>query len=475
VLSCGGMKERLKLLQALCKQRGFIFPSCELYGGFANSFDFGPLGTQLKKNLHDAWWKRFVQGKRVGLVEEEGIVEEKCFALDSSMLMPNTVWRNSGHLENFCDPLVDCKKCRRRFRADDVVEQESSNEDMMKILRSRECPCGKVDPWGNQVSDIRTFNLMFETNVGPVVDAKSQVFLRPETAQGAYINFGTIAKCTGARLPFGVAQTGKAFRNEITPRNYIFRTREFEQMEMQWFCDPNESEGWFEYWLKECEAWLHGVVGIRKGSVRMKEHPQGKLAHYAKRTVDMEFEFPFGWGELWGISDRGTHDLTCHSQKFTDPVDGRKLTPAVIEPALGLSRLVLAVLCDAFTQEEGEKTKRTVLRLNPSISPISVALLPLIKNNVDHNTFCDQLSARMMHAMPDAIIVRERQGGSAGKRYRRHDEIGTPFCITIDDQTSQDDSVTVRERDSMKQIRVSMDELARMNAINNIIEKFDSI
>jgi len=433
-------------LVSLCKRRGFVFPTSEIYGGFSNSYDFGPLGTQLKKNLLDSWWRRFVTSQR------------NCHGIDSACLLPPKVWEQSGHLSNFTDPLVDCKSCGKRFRADHLVD-DYQQDTCADSLAANKCPCGNLQIWGDDVSSVREFNLMFGTSVGPIEGQGSLAYLRPETAQGAYINFNNVATSAREKLPFGIAQTGKAFRNEVTPGNFIFRTREFEQMELQWFCTQEESPEWFEHWLNLAQDWLVNEVGIKPESVRLLEHEKDKLAHYAVRTVDIEFKFPFGWGELWGIANRGVYDLTCHGITYSNSASKEKCVPAVIEPALGLSRLVLAALSDAYEVEElPNNDKRTVLHLHHNIAPITWAVLPLIPKDEDQIRIATEIHSSLAMAPYGCVDIDISRTG-IGKRYRRQDEVGTPFCITIDFDSKTDSAVTVRERDSMKQIRLPVDVL----------------
>ena len=423
-----------------------MFPTAELHGGLANAFDYGPLGALLKKNVLDLWWRRFVT--------QEPAVR----ALDSAVLLPPKVWEHSGHLSHFSDPLVDCKQCKRRFRADHVAGFEAARAEAS--LAAAGCPCGSLARWGEQVSEVRQFNLMFKTQVGPLEGAGSAAYLRPETAQGAYVNFAHVREVGAARLPFGIAQAGKAFRNEVTPGQFTFRTREFEQMELQWFCRPEEGNRWLEHWLAEGQAWLRGTLGLRAESTRLAEHAKEDLAHYARRTVDIEFKYPFGWGELWGFADRGTHDLACHGLSYSDPATKEQLVPNVVEPALGLSRLVLALICDAMDEETlKDGDKRTVLRFAPAVAPFSVALLPLAPKNELQLATCSALFAQLA-ANPWGAPTVDTASTSIGKKYRRQDEAGTPFCATVDFLTAQDSCVTLRDRDSMRQVRIKIDDLA---------------
>mmetsp|Transcript_983 Transcript_983/g.2341 ORF Transcript_983/g.2341 Transcript_983/m.2341 type:complete len:461 (+) Transcript_983:192-1574(+) len=444
-----GAKDLAEVVR-LCKTRGFVFASNEIHGGFANSFDYGPLGTLLKRNVEQAWWRRFVTQ------------EEACFGLDSSVMLPPVVWEKSGHLENFSDPLVDCRKCGKRFRADHLSEVD--DRDLMhKDLQNGPCPCGKVNPWSDQVSDVRDFNLMFESSVGPIANDGAKAFFRPETAQGTYLNFTNYTKTARPRLPLGIAQVGKAFRNEVTPGQFLFRTREFEQMELQWFCAAEDANNWLEHWLKEGMHWLLNDMGLRKESLRLCEHAPEKLAHYSLRTTDVEFHYPFGWGELWGFANRGTYDLSCHGVTHREPGGGQPFVPTVIEPALGLNRLVLAILCDAFAVEEVGSETRTVLHLSPTIAPYSIAVLPLIKNSQEQVEISEDIVRKFRTAQPHLNVTLEATSTKIGKKYRRQDEIGTPFCVTVDYDSITSGEVTVRDRDSMQQVRVNASELPSMS------------
>ncbi|GBG26577.1 Glycine--tRNA ligase [Hondaea fermentalgiana] len=459
-----GAKDLQEIVR-LCKTRGFVFASNDIHGGFANSFDFGPLGVLLKRNIEQSWWRRFVTE------------QDACYGLDSSVMLPPVVWEKSGHLQNFSDPLVDCRNCGKRYRADHLCEAEGNDETnrqaMREVLSNGKCPCGKLQPWGEEVSKVRDFNLMFETLVGPVVEDGAAAFFRPETAQGTYLNFGNYTKTAQPRLPLGIAQVGKAFRNEVTPGQFLFRTREFEQMELQWFCRDEEAEQWFDHWLAEGLSWLHGTIGVRPESVRLCEHDASQLAHYARRTTDIEFKYPFGWGELWGFANRGTYDLSCHGVEYREPGGGKSFVPTVIEPALGLNRLVLAVLCDAFREETvitpggdgapDKEEKRTVLGFEPSIAPYALAVMPLVKNNAEQRGMSEQLVRDLRAASPHLSIVLETSSGSIGKRYRRYDEIGTPYCVTVDYDAPSTGQVTVRDRDSMAQVRIAASDLMSMN------------
>ena len=441
---------------ALAKGRGFVYPGSEIYGGLANSWDYGPLGVELKNNIKKAWLKKFVQESPYNV------------GLDSAILMNPETWVASGHLGGFSDPLMDCRSCKTRHRADKLIEDyvaenglsdnpaAMSDEEMMQYIKDKgiACPnCGSHD-----FTDIRKFNLMFKTFQGVTEDSSSTLYLRPETAQGIFVNFKNIARTTRKKIPFGVAQIGKSFRNEITPGNFIFRIREFEQMELEFFCKPGTDLYWFEYWRGFCKKWLLDL-GMNEEHLRLRDHDKDELCFYSKATTDFEFLFPFGWGELWGVADRTDYDLTQHanhsgeSMEYFDPETGEKYIPYVIEPSLGADRVLLAFLCDAYDEETDEKgDTRVVLRLHPALAPFKAAVLPLSKKLSEKATevFSD-LSKDFMVDFDDA--------GSIGKRYRRQDEIGTPICITYDFDSLEDNCVTVRNRDTMEQKRISIEEL----------------
>ena len=442
---------------ALCKNRGFIFPGSDIYGGLSNSWDYGPLGVELKNAVKRAWWKKFVQENRYNV------------GLDSAIIMNPQTWVASGHLGGFSDPLMDCKVCRTRHRADKLIEDYVyanglddnpagwTNEQMMAYIKEHHicCPnCGSGD-----FTDIRKFNLMFKTFIGVTEDSTNTVYLRPETAQGIFVNFKNIARSSRKKLPFGVGQIGKAFRNEITPGNFIFRTREFEQMELEFFCKPGTDLEWFSYWRGFCRDFLISL-GMKEENMRLRDHSPEELCFYSKGTTDIEFLFPFGWGELWGIADRTDYDLTQHqtmsgeSMEYFDQETGEKYIPYVIEPSLGADRVTLAFLVDAYDEEEvGEGDTRVVLHLHPALAPVKVAVLPLSKKlSEDALPLYEELSKAMNVEFDDT--------GSIGKRYRRQDEIGTPFCITYDfDSKEKDGCVTVRDRDSMQQVRMPISEV----------------
>lgn len=444
-------------LVALAKNRGFVFPGSEIYGGLANTWDYGPLGVELKNNIKKAWWKKFI-------TESEYNV-----GLDCAILMNPKVWEASGHIGGFSDPLMDCKACKSRHRADDLIENWNAkkgitlniagwtNEQMEEYIRENKIPCpicGNSDFTG-----VRKFNLMFKTFQGVTEDTTSTVYLRPETAQGIFVNFKNVQRTTRAKVPFGIGQIGKSFRNEITPGNFIFRVREFEQMELEFFCKPGEDLQWFDYWRSFCKQWLLSL-GIKEDSLRLRDHEPEKLAFYSKATTDFEFLFPFGWGELWGIADRTDYDLTQHqnhsgkSLEYLDPVTNERYIPYCIEPSLGVDRMVLAFLCNAYEEQELEGGDvRTVLHLHPALAPYKAAVLPLQKNKL--GALASEIHADLAKYFP----VDYDETGSIGKRYRRQDEIGTPFTICVDFDTEATQSVTVRDRDTMLQERVALKDL----------------
>ena len=442
-------------LVALCKNRGFIYPGSEIYGGLANSWDYGPLGVLLKNNIKAAWWKKFV-------VESEFNV-----GLDSAILMNPSVWKASGHIGGFSDPLLDCKGCKARHRADTLIEEYMkkkgieeniaswTNEQMESYIAEHKIPCpicGKCD-----FTPIRKFNLMFKTFQGVTEDSASVVYLRPETAQGIFVNFKNVLRTTRRKVPFGIGQVGKSFRNEITPGNFIFRIREFEQMELEFFCKPGTDLEWFKYWKDFCHNWLL-ELGIKDENLKLRDHDKDELCFYSKATTDFEFLFPFGWGELWGVADRTDYDLNQHMKEsgkdlsYVDPVTNEKYVPYVIEPSLGADRAFLAFLCNAYDEEEIDGETRVVLHLHPALAPVKVAILPLQKQLVEK---ADEIFKTLSKKYSCEFDL----SGSIGKRYRRQDEIGTPFCVTVDFDTLEDNTVTVRDRDTMSQVRVRVDEL----------------
>lgn len=444
-------------LVALCKGRGFIFAGSEIYGGLANTWDYGPLGVELKNNVKRAWWKKFVQENTLNT------------GLDSAILMNPNVWVASGHVGGFSDPLMDCKSCKTRHRADNLIEDYIarkkldvtiagwSNEKMEKYIAENSivCPnCGKCDFTG-----VRQFNLMFKTFQGVTEDSTNTVYLRPETAQGIFVNFLNVQRTSRMKVPFGIGQIGKSFRNEITPGNFIFRVREFEQMELEFFCKPGTDLEWFGYWKEFCKNWLLGL-GIREENLKLRDHDPEELSHYSNATTDFEFKFPFGWGELWGIADRTDFDLNAHAKvsgknlEYTDPNTNEKYVPYVIEPSLGVERMVLALLCNAYEEQELEGgDSRVVMHFHPAIAPYKVAVLPLQKKALGEK------SEEIYRNLSKKFSATYDESASIGKRYRRQDEIGTPYCVTVDFETLEDNCVTVRERDSMKQERISLDEL----------------
>ncbi len=449
-------KKSMDTIVALAKGRGFVYPGSEIYGGLANSWDYGPLGVELKNNIKRAWLKKFVQECPYNV------------GLDSAILMNPETWVASGHLGGFSDPLMDCKSCKTRHRADKLIEDyvaenglddnpaAMSDEEMMQYIKDKgiACPnCGSHD-----FTDIRKFNLMFKTFQGVTEDSTSTLYLRPETAQGIFVNFKNIVRTTRKKIPFGVAQIGKSFRNEITPGNFIFRIREFEQMELEFFCKPGTDLEWFEYWRAYCRKWLLDL-GINEEHLRLRDHDKDELCFYSKATTDFEFLFPFGWGELWGVADRTDYDLTQHSEHsgqpmdYFDPETNEKYIPYVIEPSLGADRVLLAFLCDAYDEETDEKGDvRTVMHFHPALAPFKAAVLPLSKKLSEKATeIYSELSKDFMIDFDDA--------GSIGKRYRRQDEIGTPICITYDFDSVEDNCVTVRDRDTMEQKRIPVSEL----------------
>ena len=448
------MDNKLKTMDkivALCKGRGFIYAGSEIYGGLANSWDYGPLGVEFKNNVKKAWWKKFVQESRYNV------------GLDSAIIVNPEVWVASGHVGGFSDPLMDCKDCKARHRADKLIEDYAAknglsdnpaaftNEEMEKYIAEKgiTCPvCG-----GKNFTGIRKFNLMFKTFQGVTEDSSSQLYLRPETAQGIFVNFLNVARTTRRKLPFGVGQIGKSFRNEITPGNFVFRTREFEQMELEFFCKPGTDLEWFAYWKQYCADFLYNL-GMKKENLRLRDHDKDELCFYSKATTDFEYLFPFGWGELWGIADRTDYDLTQHQNhsgtdmSYFDPETNQKYIPYVIEPSLGADRVALAFLIDAYDEETiGEGDVRTVLHLHPALAPIKAAVLPLSKKLSDK-------AILLADELRKYFSVDFDEAGSIGKRYRREDEIGTPFCITYDFDTETDGCVTVRDRDTMEQVRL---------------------
>ena len=438
---------------ALCKNRGFIFAGSEIYGGLANTWDYGPLGVEFKNNVKKAWWRKFVQESPYNV------------GMDAAILMNPETWVASGHVVNFNDPLMDCKSCKARFRADKLIEDYANehgltdihpdgwtNEQMSQYIAEQGivCPeCGKAD-----FTSIRKFNMMFKTFQGVTEDSSSEIYLRPETAQGIFVNFKNVQRTTRKKIPFGIAQIGKSFRNEITPGNFTFRTREFEQMELEFFCAPGTELEWYAYWKEFCKNFLLSL-GMQEASIRLREHAKEELSHYSNGTTDIEFLFPFGWGELWGVASRTDFDLKAHANhsgvsfEYQDPFTNEKYIPYCIEPSLGADRVALAFLCDAYDEETLEGGDiRNVLHLHPALAPFKAAVLPLQKNKLGDK-------AKEVYAMlAKRFMVDYDETGAIGKRYRREDEIGTPLCITIDFDTLEDETVTVRDRDTMQQVRV---------------------
>ncbi len=447
-------EKTMDMIVGLCKNRGFIFPGSEIYGGLANSWDFGPLGVEFKNNVKRAWWKKFIQENPYNV------------GLDSAILMNPQVWVATGHVGSFADPLMDCKSCKTRHRADKLIEDFSgesadgwSNQQLVDYIAEHhiKCPvCGKED-----FTDIRQFNLMFKTFQGVTEDSKSELYLRPETAQGIFVNFQNVQRTTRRKLPFGIGQVGKSFRNEITPGNFLFRIREFEQMELEFFCKPDTDLEWFAYWKDFCKGWLFSL-GMREENLRFRDHRPEELSFYSKATTDVEYRFPFGWGELWGIADRTDYDLTRHQEHsgkdltYFDQEENRRYVPYVVEPSLGADRMALALLCEAYDEEvvdPGKNDVRTVLRLHPFLSPYKAAVLPLSKK-------LSGPAREIYEGLSKSFMVDFDDTGSIGKRYRREDEIGTPLCVTVDFETENDRCVTVRDRDTMRQERIPVEALA---------------
>ena len=446
-------KLTMEKLVAYCKQYGFIFQGSEIYGGLANTWDYGPLGKELKENIKRCWWKRFIQENRYN------------YGLDAAILMNPEVWVASGHVASFADPLIDCKKCKTRHRADKLIEEFThgvetgdgwSNEKLETYIRDNNivCPnCGKSD-----FTPIRQFNLLFETHMGVTDDAKSKVYLRGETAQGIFVNFNNVCRSMRAKVPFGIGQTGKSFRNEITPGNFIFRTREFEQMELEFFCKPGTDLEWFSYWKKYCLNFLEDL-GLKAENLRYRDHEKEELSFYSKATTDVEYKYPMGWGELWGIADRTDYDLSVHEKhsktdlKYLDPETNEKYLPYVIEPSVGVDRLLLAILVDAYHEEELENDTREVLKINPALAPYKVNVLPLAKK------YHSEKANEVYNMLAKNFMTSYDESGSIGKRYRRADACGTPFCVTIDEETINNNTVTVRDRDTMEQVTLKLDEL----------------
>ena len=441
---------------SLCKNRGYIYAGSEIYGGLANTWDYGPLGVELKNNIKNAWRKKFIQENKYNV------------GLDAAILTNPETWVASGHVGGFSDPLIDCKECKTRHRADKLIEEWAHNngkdmiadgmtdDEMIKFMNENNINCPNCG--AHNFTEIRKFNLMFKTFQGVTEDKTSEIYLRPETAQGIFVNFKNVQRTTRRKLPMGIAQIGKAFRNEITPGNFTFRTREFEQMELEFFCKPGTDLEWFEYWRSFCKNWLLNL-GMKENNIRLRDHSKEELVFYSKGTTDIEFAFPFGWGELWGIADRTNYDLNKHMEhskqdmSYLDPETNEKYVPYVIEPSLGCDRVALAFLCNSYEEEEiAEGDTRTVLHLHPALAPYKIAVLPLSKKLSEKaQEVYEKLSSKFMCDYDEA--------GSIGKRYRREDEIGTPYCVTVDFDSLEDNSVTIRDRDTMEQIRLPIEEV----------------
>ncbi len=464
------IEKTMEKIVALAKNRGLIYPGSEIYGGLANTWDYGPLGVELKNNVKKAWWKKFVHESPYNV------------GVDCAILMNPQVWVATGHVGTFNDPLIDCKDCKERFRTDKLIEDFFAEhppaegslpegipvkdgmpiidglpfEKMSQLIDSFHIPCPACGK--HNYTDIRQFNMMFKTFMGVTEDSKNIVYLRPETAQGIFVNFKNIMRTTRKKIPMGICQIGKVFRNEITPGNFTFRTREFEQMELEFFCQPGTDLEWFAYWRQFCIDWLY-MLGLKDQELRLRDHSENELSFYSKATTDIEFLYPFGWGELWGIADRTDYDLTRHQDfsgedlSYFDPATNERYVPFCIEPSLGADRITLAVLCSAYDEEEvAEGDVRNVLRFHPALAPVKIAVLPLSKKLAEP-------AEEIFKKLNKSYVCEYDETGSIGKRYRRQDEIGTPFCITYDFQSEEDKAVTIRERDSMNQVRVPIDEL----------------
>ena len=450
------MVEIMEKIVNLCKARGYVYPGSEIYGGLANTWDYGPLGVELKNNIKKAWRQKFVQESKYNV------------SLDAAILMNPEVWVASGHVGGFSDPLIDCKECKTRHRADKLIEEWAhaqgkdmiadgmSDQELVQFISDNQIPCpncGKTN-----FTDIRKFNLMFKTFQGVTEDAKAEIYLRPETAQGIFVNFKNVLRTTRRKLPMGIAQIGKSFRNEITPGNFTFRTREFEQMELEFFCEPGTDLEWHKYWKDFCKNWLLNL-GMQEENIRLRDHEPAELSHYSKATTDIEFQFPFGWGELWGIADRTNFDLSKHMEfskedmQYLDAEKNEKYVPYCIEPSLGCDRVALSFLCNAYEEQEiAEGDVRTVLHLHPVLAPYKVAVLPLSKK-------LSEKAEEVYSELSRYFMCDYDEAGSIGKRYRREDEIGTPYCVTIDFETENDGCVTIRDRDTMEQIRLKIEEV----------------
>ncbi len=450
------VEKTMDKIVALCKNRGFVFPGSDIYGGLANAWDYGPLGVELKNNIKKAWWQKFVQESPYNV------------GMDAAILMNPRTWEVSGHLANFTDPLTDCRQCKARFRADKLVGEHFAqlgndesvegwdNERLVAYIRQNNLTCPECG--ASNFTDVRRFNMMYKTFQGVTEDSQSVVYLRPETAQGIFVNFRNVLRTTRRKMPFGIAQIGKAFRNEITPGNFVFRTREFEQMELEFFCQPGEDLQWFQYWRQFCHQWLL-ELGVHTDNMRLRDHAPEELSHYSKATTDIEYLWPFGWGELWGIADRTDYDLRSHGEAsgedftYLDPHTNEKYTPYTVEPSVGVERLFLAFLLNAYDEEiVAEGDSRVVLRLHPALAPYKVAVLPLSRKLAEP-------ASEIYSKLRPYFAVDYDETASIGKRYRRQDEIGTPYCITFDFDSLNDNAVTIRERDSMQQVRLPIDEV----------------
>ena len=451
-------EKNMQQIVAVAKSRGFVYPGSDIYGGLANTWDYGPLGVEFKNNVKKAWWRKFIQESPYNV------------GVDCAILMNPQVWVASGHVGGFNDPLMDCKACKERFRADKIIEdflQEKgtpevvdgwSNEKMQDFIKDNQIPCPSCG--AHDFTEIRQFNLMFKTFQGVTEDSKNTVYLRPETAQGIFVNFKNVQRTSRKKVPFGIGQIGKSFRNEITPGNFIFRTREFEQMELEFFCKPGTELEWFDYWRSYCKNFLLSL-GIDEKAIRLRDHSPEELSHYSNATTDIEFQFPFGWGELWGIASRTNFDLTRHQEtsgqdmSYFDPTTNEKYIPYVIEPSLGADRVTLAFLCEAYDEETLEDgDTRTIFRFHPALAPVKAAVLPLSKK-------LSEEAGQVYAELAKHFNVEYDETGSIGKRYRRQDEIGTPFCITFDFDSLEDHKVTVRDRDTMAQERIAIADLVR--------------
>ncbi len=449
-------EKSMERIVALSKNRGFVYPGSEIYGGLANAWDYGPLGVELKNNVKKAWWKKFVQESPYNV------------GVDCAILMNPQVWVASGHVGGFSDPLIDCKNCKSRHRADKLIDDWNrenaielsvdgwDNEQLMGYIKEKGVKCSGCG--SGDFTEIRKFNLMYKTFQGVTEDSKAEIYLRPETAQGIFVNFKNVQRTTRRKIPFGIGQIGKSFRNEITPGNFIFRIREFEQMELEFFCEPGKDMEWFLYWKDFCFKWLVNF-GLTEENLRMRDHKKEELSHYSNATTDIEFKFPFGWGELWGVADRTDFDLKQHMKyskddlSYFDPVTNEKYVPYCIEPSLGADRVTLAFLCDAYDEEEvAQGDVRTVMRFHPALAPVKIGILPLSKKLGDE-------AYKLYEKLTRKYYCEYDETGSIGKRYRRQDEIGTPYCITFDFDSLEDASVTIRDRDTMTQERIRIDEL----------------